>query len=289
MLSGQRPPAFRDRDLRRRFDRAAKTFDDFDFVHTVTRDGLLTRLQPMLVTATTVVDLGCATGAACKPLAQHFRGAHIVALDSSANMLRHTARRQSWLKKFSLLQADAGAIPLTDHSVDVVFCNQLLPWIDDPAPLFAEVGRVLRADGLFLFAALGPDSFSELRNAWLEVDGGVHVNPFPDMHNLGDAAVRAGLRDPVLDVDRLSVTYADTDALFRDLTGSAARNSLAARQQCLTGKHAFERMTTALRQRGHDGIIELDLELVYGHCWGSGPRERGGEFRISAEAIGRRS
>lgn len=289
MLSEQRPPVFRDRDLRRRFDRAAGAFNNFDFVHTVTRDGLLSRLEPMLVEATTVVDLACATGAACKPLAQRFPGAHIIALDSSASMLQQAARRQPWFRKYSLIQADARAIPLSDHSVDVFFCNQLLPWTDDPAPLFAEVSRVLRADGLFLFAALGPDSFAELYRAWLEVDAGVHVNPFPDMHNLGDAAVSAGLRDPVLDVDRLSVTYNEASALFRDLTGSAARNCLAGRQQTLTGKNAFERMTTALRRQGRDGIIELNLELVYGHCWGCGPRERGGEFRISADTIGRRS
>lgn len=243
----------------------------------------------MLVEATTVIDLGCATGAACKPLQKRFRGAHLIALDFSAHMLRRAARRRRWFSRYSLLQADANAIPLASHSVDLVFCNQLLPWITDATALFAEVARVLRANGLFVFSALGPDSLDELRNAWQRVDAGPHVRLFPDMHNLGDAAVRAGLRDPVLDVDRLRVSYADAPALFRDLTGSGARNCLAGRRTTLTGKRRFRDMAAALSPRDGNGSIELELELVYGHCWGSGQQPTGGEFRISPEGIGRRS
>ena len=287
MSSVAQTSALRSSDVRRRFDQAAAAFDDYDFVHTVTRNGLLARLEPMIIDARTVVDLGCATGSACKPLAKRFRRARIIALDLSAGMLTQLRRKRSWLASYSLVHANAAAIPLADQSVDVVFANQLLPWITDPSTVFMEVARVLRDQGLFLFASLGPDSFLELRRAWQSVDDGVHVNRFPDMHDLGDAAVRAGLRDPVLDVDRLAVTYQDTGALFRDLTGSGARNSLADRDKTLVGKARFNRMTTALEQEGSDGTIELDLELVYGHCWGAGVRD--GEYRIDPGRIGRRS
>lgn len=280
--------ALRTDDVRRGFDRAADSFDDFDFVHAATRAGLIARLEPMVVDAKTVVDLGSATGTACKSLAKKFRGAHIVALDQSARMLQRANAKQPWFSKYSLLQASATAIPLADQSVDVVFCNQLLPWMVDSSAVFAEVGRVLRKNGLFLFASLGPDSFSELRRAWQEIDAGPHVHVFPDMHDLGDAAVRAGMHDPVLDVDRLSVTYKSAASLFRDLTGCGARNCRADRGLALTGKDRFNDMTAALQKQAHEGLIELDLELVFGHCWGSGPRPRDGEVRISAEGIGRR-
>jgi malonyl-CoA O-methyltransferase len=282
-------PIFRARKVRRSFDRAAAEFDHFDFVHTVTRDGLLARLEPMVVDAGTVVDLACATGTALKPLAKRFRGARLIAVDLSQNMLRRARGRRSWFSRRTFLQANARALPLADQSVDVVFCNQLLPWVEDVASVFSEVSRVLRENGLFLFASLGPDSFSELRRAWQSVDAAAHVNLFPDMHNLGDAAVRAGLRDPVLDIDRLAVTYTDSAALFRDLTGSGARNCRADRALSLTGKDRFRRMTAALEQQRKDGVIELNLELVYGHCWGSGPRARSGEIHIAPERIGRRS
>lgn len=289
MNSAAQFSALRSSDVRRRFDRAAEEFEEFDFVHAVTRDGLLARLEPMVVEAKTVVDLGCATGSACKPLAKRFRRAHIIALDLSASMLQQVRRKQSWFAKYSLLHANAKAIPLADQSVDVVFANQLLPWIDDSATVFTEVARVLRENGLFLFAGLGPDSLSELRRAWQSADAGVHVNRFPDMHDLGDAAVRAGLTDPVLDVDRLSVTYQDAGALFRDLTGCGARNSLANRNNALSGKARFDTMAAALEQHREDGPIGLDLELVYGHCWGAGPRAHDGEIRIDPGRIGRRT
>ncbi len=275
-------------DVIRRFDRAAATFDEFDFVHSATRDGLFERLQPMLVDAKTVVDLGCATGTASQALAKRFRKAEIVGIDHSSEMLRIANSKKSWRSRCKFINADAAALPLPDHSVDIVFSNQLLPWITDVPAVFDEVNRILRENGLFLFASLGPDSFAELRRAWAAVDESEHVLHFADMHNIGDAAVRAGLSDPVLDVDRLKVTYADANALFRDLTASGARNSLAERRRSLTGKTRFAGMAKALQDDAGRDRIELDLELVYGHCWGSGPRMSAGEFRIDPRRISRR-
>ena len=124
------------------------------------------------------------------------------------------------------LSADKGLLQaFADASVDVVFANMLLPWIDDPAAAFAEIARVLRQDGLLAFATLGPDSLLELRDAWRTADAGAHVKQFADMHDIGDALVRAGLRDPVLDVDRLSVTYRNSAALFRDITAFTTRST----------------------------------------------------------------
>ena len=279
----------RSTDVRRRFERAAKSFDDFDFVHAVTRDGLFSRLEPMTVDAKRVVDLGCATGAASKSLAKRFRGAQIIGIDQSPAMLREAARKKPWFTKCSFVEADATSIPLEDHSVDVVFCNQLLPWIDEVPALFTEVNRILRKEGLFMFASLGPDSLAELRAAWHSVDEGAHVHYFADMHNIGDAAVRAGLTDPVLDVDRLKIRYEDPAALLRDLTGSAARNCLDDRRQSLTGKNRFAALESALRNTANPAGIELDLELVYGHCWGSGSQAGTGEVRIGLNQIGRRN
>lgn len=277
----------RDEDIRRRFDHAAAGFDDFDFVHATTREGLLERLEPMRVQAKTIVDLGCATGSAMKALARRFRGSRIVAVDQSPAMLQFAAGRKPWFTRTAFLQADARRLPLAAQSVDLVFCNQLLPWIDDPAALFVEVNRVLRKEGLFLFAGLGPDSLAELRRAWSGAADDAHVNRFPDMHDLGDAAVRAGLSDPVLDIDRLRVRYDNPAALFRDLTGCGGRNCLADRRRSLTGKTRFAAVQRKLQ--GGGGLpIELELELVYGHCWGSGPRQDPGEVRIDPARIRRR-
>ncbi len=278
-------PTLVSRDVRRRFDCAAIGFDKADFVHRKTFRELLERLEPVVMQPRLVLDLGCATGAGSRELARHYRGSRVVGLDASMSMLRAAGNRRSLFYKPYLVQADARCIPLQDGSIDLVIANMILPCIDDHAACLAEIARVLRKDGVFAFATLGPDSLSELREAWQTIDDDWHVRVFPDMHDLGDALVRAGLRDPVLDVDHLNVTYRDTDALYRDLTSAGARNCLRGRRQTLTGKSRFRSMDDRLAARMTDNVLSLRLELVYGHAWGGGPRLPAGEFRVDPRTI----
>ncbi len=276
---------FDEQHTRRRFERSAAGFDEADFVHSVTRQGLLDRIEPLLVDASTVLDLGTATGGAHRALHKRFPKARVVALDVAHNMLQSARDKKGWFARTSFLQADACALPFAAQSVDVIFCNQLLPWIADLDQLFREVARVLRVGGVFAFATLGPDSLQEIRRAWRSIDEGSHVSPFPDMHNLGDGLVNAGLADPVLDVDRLAVSYSSTDDLLRDLTVAAARNSLRDRSRQLTGKRRFAAMLEALGSNTDDGKILLELELVFGHCWGVGAKKDPQNYRIDAGHI----
>jgi len=273
----------RPRDVRRRFDRAAGQFHEADFVHRVTREGLLQRMRPMTNAATTVIDLGSAIGAAVPLLEKRFRRARVIAVDFSASMLQVVRSKKVLFSRPLAVQADARALPFAAASIDVVFSNLMLPWTDDFDAVFGAVARVLRKDGLFVFSTLGPDSLIEIREAWGAIDEGEHVNRFPDMHDVGDALVRAGLRDPVLDVDRLSVSYRSAGALFRDLTAAGARNSLRDRQRGLTGRQRFRRFTGTFFLANEDR--SLTLELVYGHCWGSETNRRSGEVAIGAGKI----
>lgn len=283
-------PTLNLRDVRRRSDDAAANFDAADFVHAVTREGLFERLQPLLLEPARVIDLGSATGGATPGLRKRFRGAHLVSLDISGNMLRQAQGKRPWFSRsrVSFVQADASRLPFHEQSVDLVFCNLLLPFVDRLEQLFEEIARVLTKGGVFVFATLGPDSLQEIRRAWSRVDSEAHVNDFPDMHDIGDALVRSGLRDPVLDVDRLTVEYENPARLFDDLKNVGARNTLEQRRHSLTGKRRFARMREALAGSAADGKIRLDLELVYGHCWGAGPRRDPANYRIDAAQIPRR-
>jgi len=288
MNSGNDNSTLNINDVRRRFDRAAHRFDAVDFVHAATRTGLLARLEPMTIEASIIVDLGSATGSGSRLLERRFRRAHVIATDLSHNMLMQSHKNRPWFSRRSAVQANAAALPFADQSIDLIFANLLLPLMGDPEQLFTEVSRVLRKDGLFLFSTLGPDSLSEIRKAWASVDSREHMSRFLDMHDIGDVAVRSGLRDPVLDVDRLSVTYDDTRALFQDLTDMGARNCLRNRERSLGSGARFRAMTKALDAQKHNDQLSLDLELVYGHCWGPGRRSVIGEYRYDAERIGHR-
>ena len=272
-------------DIRHRFDRAAATFDDADFVHAVTREGLLTRLEPLLLQPTTILDLGSATGATGRLLRKRFKRAHIVSLDLSRAMLGAARRNRPWLSRMSFVQGNARRLPFAGGTFDLVVANQMLPWDPEPRTVFEEVSRTLKKGGVFAFATLGPDSLREIDRAWGSVDNQPHVNRFPDMHDIGDGLVRAGLADPVLDVDRLSVSYENPATLFADLTRVGARNTHLERDRGLAGKARFQAMTKALAAARSDGRILLDLELVYGHCWGSGPTQDPANYRIDANQI----
>jgi malonyl-CoA O-methyltransferase len=279
---------FRLRDIQRRFDRAAASFDDADFVHAVTREGLVARLEPLVLEARTILDLGSATGSTGRLLRKRFRGAHIVSLDASHRMAARALAGKSWLSRGAAVQADACSLPFGDAVFDLVVANQLLPWLPDPGAAFTEVARVLRPGGVFAFATLGPDSLLELRRAWARIDDAAHVHSFADMHDIGDGLVRAGLADPVLAVDRLAVTYEDDDRLFSDLARVGARNARSDRPRGLTGRRRFAEMRRSLVDATGDGRIVLDLELVYGHCWGAGPGKDPTDYRIPANRISRR-
>jgi malonyl-CoA O-methyltransferase len=283
-------PTFNLRDVRRRSDDAAALFDSADFVHTVTRDGLFERIRPLVIKPTRVLDLGAATGSAAARLRKRFGGAQLVSLDLSGNMLRQAQRKRGWLSRsrMSFVQGEATRLPFRDQSIDVIFSNLLLPFIDRPEQVFMEVARVLREDGVFAFATLGPDSLLEMRRAWQHVDDAVHVAHFPDMHDIGDALVKAGLRHPVLDVDRLTVQYEDAGRLFADLGSVGARNTFRQRSRSLLGRRRFADMRAALCSASGDGSIRLELELVYGHCWGGGPRRDPTSYSIDAARIPRR-
>ena len=270
--------------LRRRLDAAAPDFAAHALVHEVTRDGLFARLEPMTIRAREVVDLGAATGLSSQRLKTRFPGARVHAVDVSLAMLaQHPA---GWLRKPSLVQADATALPFADGSIDVVFANLLLPFVDAVDRVCAEVSRVLTDGGLFVFSSLGPDSFGALRRAWHGIDDAAHVAGFDDMHETGDQLVAAGLRDPVLDVDYLTVSYRGPDTLFADLTATGARNSLLGRSRGLMGRRRWQ--TLIDRLFAADGPLEIELELVYGHAFGGAPMQARGPIAIDPASIGRR-
>lgn len=284
----ERPGALRRKDVERRFERAAPYFEQADFVHRHTAAGLFERLSPMRIDAVRIVDLGSAIGRDRKTLQRHFRNALVVGVDRSAAMLAEAKRNRSWLARAGDVRADAARLPIASNSIDLVYANLLLPWIDDHAAVFTEIARVLRKGGLFLFSTLGQDSFRELRSSWAEIDASRHIREFPDMHDIGDALVRSGLRDPVLDVDALALQFRDTASLFRDIRNTAAGNSLQSRRKSLTGRSTFQRLAAELASEVGSPAFTITLELVFGHAWGSGPRAPEGEYRLPAAGIGRR-
>ncbi len=257
--------------VRRSFDRAAAGYDAAAVLQTAVRDTLLERLALTTLSPRIVLDAGAGTGHASRALKNRYPQARVLAIDSAFGMLRAAKRRQSWRRRFDLIQADAEQLPLPDASVDLIFSNLLLPWCE-PDRVFAEFRRVLAPHGLLSLSALGPDTLRELRAAWARVDAHSHVNQFIDMHDLGDAIVHAGFAAPVLDVDRYSLKYLDVRALAADLKALGARNFTAARPRGLTSRGKFLDVQRAYEAWREDGRLPATVEVVFAHAWAGAER-----------------
>ena len=203
--------------IRASFDRASAHYDAAAVLQARVNQELMGRLELFKFQPGVIIDLGSGTGRGAEELKRRYRRALVVAVDMAPGMLREAQRRQRLFRHFERVCADAMRLPFADSSVDVVFSSLMLQWCDPLDVAFAEVRRVLKPEGFFAFSTFGPDTLKELRAAWAEADGYNHVNQFVDMHDVGEALVRAGLVEPVLDVDRIQLTYTDTMALMKDL------------------------------------------------------------------------
>ena len=272
-----------------RLGRASTTFDTADVVHTEARTRLIERLQLFRLNPVRVVDLGSATGKSTAELAKLYPEAQIMAIDLSRPMVEFTRQRCLNLDTVSPLIGDAERLPLMENSVDLVFANFLLPWCD-PQAVFREVARVLRADGLMLFTTVGPDTLQEVRRAWREVDSDVHVHGFVDMHDLGDLAARSGLAEPVMDVDRLQVTYGDLSRLVGDLRATGSTNVAYGRRTQLTSAVRWGAFCEQLEVQRVEDVLSISVELIFGQAWGTVGMAMGGDgaVRISAEELARK-
>lgn len=279
------------RAIRRSFDAASPDYDAAAVLQKEVRNRLLERLELTTLEPEVVLDLGAGTGHASRALKQRFPRAQILALDLATGMLREAGRQRGWRRRFERVCADAYRLPLKAQSVDLVLSNLMLQWCDPPDGVFAEVRRVLKRRGLFTFTTFGPDTLRELRAAWQAVDDLPHVHRFIDMHDLGDALVRARLAEPVLDVEHFTLTYPDAISLMRELKVIGARNATQGRAAGLMGRKALERLAQGYEPYRQDGRLPATYEVVYGHAWGSGDQQPAskGEVRIPLDAIPRRT
>jgi malonyl-CoA O-methyltransferase len=272
--------------VRRAFERAASTFDSAAVLHHEIGQRMAERLALVKLRPEVILDAGCGTGDAAAELRTRFPSAWLVGLDLAWPMLMAAQRRTTttaapersilgrWLGNrgeaqgsASFVCADAGRLPLAGGGFDLVWSNLALQWINEPSRAFSEFQRVLRVGGLLMFTTFGPDTLLELRAAFAGVDGATHVHRFIDMHDLGDMLVHAGFAEPVMDMEKLTLTYRDASGLLRDLKATGAQNATIGRPRGLMGRERWQRVLGGLERFRREGRLPATFEVVYGHAW----------------------
>ncbi len=256
---------------RKSFDNAAKKYDEAAVLQRAVVDHLFESLASINYAPEIILDLGSGTGYCARGLSQIFKKSSVINLDMALGMLVYAKKQRSIMNRLRRSQlflcADAESISLADNSVDLVFSSLAFQWSNDPDRLFQECYRVLKPGGLLMFSTLGPDTLKELRKSWAHADNKTHVSPFIDMHDLGDALMRSGLVNPVMETENITLTYQTVSKLMQDLKQIGSRNATAGRSIGLTGKNTLRAMTQAYEAFRKDGSLPASYEIVYGHAW----------------------
>ena len=190
-------------------------------------------------------------------------------------------------------------MPFAEAVFDLVISDLSLHWVNDLPGALVQIHRSLKPDGLFLAAMFGGETLKELRQVLLETDlaeeGGAspRVSPFADVRDAGDLLQRAGFALPVVDLDTITVTYADAFALMRDLRGMGETNAVVER------RGGFSRRTTMMaaarlyqeRFQDRQGRAPATFQILYLTAWApheaqQKPRKPGSAGARLADALG---
>lgn len=189
----------------------------------------------------------------------------------------------------------AGGLVLADETADwtlapdaqqaaLVWSNGLLHRLADPMPVLKRWHDALAPGGALFFSCFGPDTASEL--AAVAKTLGMPFADFADMHDWGDLLIKTGFSDPVMEMERLVLTYRNVGDLLRDwhaLGGNPAVTDLKG----LRGRNFHARLNNCLQTNGGSGL-QMTLEILYGHAWRVVREEKPREIRIPVSQIRRK-
>ena len=278
--------------VRRRRERAAASLPGADFLVREVGDRLVERLGDLRREFGTALVLGGHRGRFADALAAQPSVGGLVVADSSLAMLEGCPGQR--------VVADEEALPFGADRFDLATSVQLLHWVNDLPGTLAQLRYTLRPDGLLLLALPGGETLAELRaallDAELEVEGGAgpRVSPFLDVRDAGALLQRAGFALPVVDVDRLRVSYPDPLALLRDLRAMGETNALVERRRGLR-RETLARALSLYAERhgeGADGRVTATFDIVFLTAWKPHPSQqrplRRGSGQVDlAQALGR--
>jgi len=176
-------------------------------IHLSMRQGNLATYRQRLLSAAEgrILEIGVGSGHNFRYYSE--RANHVIGLDPSPKLLsmaRETIRSQAFPFPVELLQASAEAIPLRSGSLDTVVTTWTLCTIPNVTSALAEMCRVLKPDGRFLFVehGLSPDPAvrrwqDRLTPIWKRISGGCHLN----------RAISQLVQDAGFRIDRIETGY----------------------------------------------------------------------------------
>lgn len=272
--------------IRQRFNRIAKQYACASVLPSEILQRLLARFDIMKINPDRLLDFGAREGAARQGLRQRFPKASIVSYECSECLLHQFSRR--WYQRAApRVCGSYEQLPFKDRTFEVIFSNLTLHWLNDLPLLLREWHRLLKPGGLLLFSTFGPDTLKELRTSFAAHSQYSHIHDFMDMHDIGDALIRAHFENPVMDMEYIQMRYQGISELFQDLKSMGATNARLDRRKGLMGKEQWQRIKQDYFERW--GLLEKSVpataEIIYGHAWMPATFREEGEIRVPLSSI----
>lgn len=228
------------------------------------------RLQPKRWVDWAPVNGGLATHAAVRA---RYPKANCLAIETSEMRLQKAkvALTNPWWtvwKRQSVSVADLANSLQQQEAFDMVWANMALHTAVAPQSLLRAWHSLLATDGFLMFSSLGPDTLRELQPIYQDMGWGDPSHAFTDMHDWGDMLVQAGFAEPVMDMERITLTYATPSDLLKDLR-LLGRNLHHQRYQNLRGRgwrQSLESALWTLAKPDQGGRLVLTVEVIYGHA-----------------------
>ena len=207
-------------------------------------------------------------------LARRYPLSECFVLETRTHRAQHAIKSiaKPWWQRWRGAPVHHGA-SLPESAVQMLWANMALHLSADPQSLMAQWHGALAVDGFLMFSCLGPDTLRELRALYRALGWPPAGHEFTDMHDWGDMLVQAGFAEPVMDMERITLTYESAARLIADLRHLGA-NLHPARFAALRGKAWRRRLEDELGRalRGPDGRLALTFEIIYGHALKPAPR-----------------
>lgn len=250
------------KNIAQSFSKAAKSYDKYSFVQNTIFNNLKQRIIGINANPNNILDLGSGTGKLTQQISTIYPHTNIIGLDLAFNMNK-VAKNQY---QHHFLCADAEVLPFKDETFDLIISNCTLQWCQNLLMLFKECNRALKPNGKLFFSTFGPNTLYELRQAFSAIDDKEHVHHFLDMHHIGDALLKSGLKQPIIDREDLIFTYKNVQQLLLDLKKTGAQNRAQTRRRSLTSPNIFKKMLQNYEHFKNQNRYPATYEIIYGHA-----------------------
>lgn len=163
-------------------------------------------------------------------------------------------------------------IEIPSGSFDLCIAVGLLDVVNDLPRDFLKLRSLLRPDSLLIGAMSGGDTLPRLRTAMRAADAIAssavpRVHPRIEAASLGHLLAAAGFRIPVVDVDRVRVSYRSLRDLVRDLRRMGATNILIERSRRSLTRSALAAAEEEFARNQENGRTVETFELLHFAAW----------------------